>query len=285
MPSTFYSQPFTKRDGPQKARKLTNLHVEEISFVDKAANPHARVMFFKRADPNDEDDNEPRGRQPADFSIFFAAGGSGPMHDKLWALFDDRRRALGPAQGQRAFADAWNALTDDERQTIRDEEKAAEAERERKAEAAQKERLREMNKSENTMNAIVELAKKINAGESGNHRSKSGWYRVTKILSEQQRRSDETSEQAFSRFITETSDGKELYATYKNASGPDYSQPTATPVQVIKQDSAYANLKKLAAEFREEHPELTEHQAFAKIATDPKNRDLLETSKRENAFG
>lgn len=131
-----------------------------------------------------------------------------------------------------------------------------------------------------TSQEIVALAKRIVAGDSGNHRSKAEWYRVAKLVAEEQRQAGETAEQAFSRFVTETDDGRAVFAAYKNADGPDF-QPTPKPVVVAKADTAYSKLKKLAAELRDDQPDLTEHQAFAKIATDPKNRELLEQSKRE----
>jgi hypothetical protein len=131
---------------------------------------------------------------------------------------------------------------------------------------------------------IINLAKRINAGESGNHRSKAEWYRVTKAMAEEQRQAGETSEQSFSRFVTMTDDGKELYKAMKSADGPDFEPPAPKPVLVSKSDSAYGRLKKLAADLRADQPELSEQQAFAKVFVDPKHRDLAEESKRENAF-
>jgi hypothetical protein len=218
---------------------------------------------------------EPRGRQPKDFSGSFAAGGTGPAHEALWISFDNYRRSMGPARGQAAFAAAWNDLDDDGKQEIRNEEAAAEAAR--VAAAAAEQKAKELNK----MNEIVALAKKIVAGESGNYRSKSEWFRVSKMMAEEQREAGESNEQAFAKFI-QTEDGRAMFAAYKGADGPDF-QPVPKPVVVAKTDTAYAKLKKLAADLREEQPDLSEYQAFAKIATDPKNRDLLETSKRESA--
>jgi hypothetical protein len=55
-------------------------------------------------------------------------------------------------------------------------------------------------------------------------------------------------------------------------------------VPVIKTDSAYARLKKIASNLREESPDLTDGAAFLKAFTDPANRELAELSKREQVF-
>jgi hypothetical protein len=100
---------------------------------------------------------------------------------------------------------------------------------------------------------IISLAKSINAGTSGNHASKTSWYEVMKRLADQDRKSDQSSQQAFAAFIQ-------------------------TP------DSAYARLKKIASNLREESPDLTDGAAFLKAFTDPANRELAELSKREQVF-
>jgi hypothetical protein len=105
-----------------------------------------------------------------------------------------------------------------------------------------------------------------------------------KRLAEQDRKSGQSSEQAFTAFI-QTPDGAELFKVHKSASGPSY-EPAAVEVPVIKADSAYARLKKIASDLREEKPDLklTEAAAFLKVFTDPANRELAELSKRESAF-
>jgi hypothetical protein len=129
---------------------------------------------------------------------------------------------------------------------------------------------------------IISLAKSINAGTSGNHATKASWYEVMKRLAEQDRKSDQSSEQAFAAFI-QTPDGAELFKAHKSASGPDY-QPEAVEVPIVKVDSAYSRLKKIARDLCEENPDLTEGAAFLKVFTDPANRELAELSKRESAF-
>lgn len=130
-------------------------------------------------------------------------------------------------------------------------------------------------------NEIVQLAKRINAGESGNHRSKAEWYRVTKVMAEEQRQAGETSEQAFARYVTATDDGKAMFGAYKSAGGPDF-QPTPAPVVIAKTETAHAKLRKIATNLKAENPALTDGAAFLKAFTE--NRELAEQSKRENAF-
>jgi hypothetical protein len=131
---------------------------------------------------------------------------------------------------------------------------------------------------------IISLAKAINAGTSGNHASKASWREVTKRLAEQDMRKGESPQQAFARFI-QTPDGAELFKAFKSASGPDHEPPVVDEaLPVIKSDSAYARLKKIAANLRAENPKLTEGDAFLKVFTDPANRQLAELSKREQAF-
>ena len=91
------------------------------------------------------------------------------------------------------------------------------------------------------------------------------------------------SEQAFAAFI-QTPDGAELFKAYKNAEGPDVEPVAVEQVPIIKTNSAYFRLKKIARDLCEENPELTESAAFVKVFTDPANRELAEQSKREQAL-
>jgi hypothetical protein len=127
---------------------------------------------------------------------------------------------------------------------------------------------------------IIALAKSINAGTSGNHASKTSWYEVMKRLAEQDRKSGQSPEQAFAAFI-QTPGGAELFKAYKTASGPAY-EPIAVEVPVIRPDSAYMKLKKIAADLKAADPDLTDGTAFVKAFTE--NRELAEQSKREQAF-
>lgn len=98
-----------------------------------------------------------------------------------------------------------------------------------------------------TAREIVNLAKAINAGTSGNHASKASWYQVMKRLAEQERIGGQSSEQAFAAFI-QTPDGAELFKAYKNASGPDF-EPVVEVAPVVKSDLLIRNSRRLRASF------------------------------------
>jgi hypothetical protein len=72
-----------------------------------------------------------------------------------------------------------------------------------------------------------------------------------------------------------------MFAAYKSAGGEDY-RPEPEPTPVLKKDSAYAKLKKIAEDIRAENPQLTAEGAFVRAYNE--NRELAELSKRENAF-
>jgi hypothetical protein len=261
------------------ATRLTKLRIDEVSLCEKGANPGAMITLFKRDVPAIE---TPKDSAPLEFN----ATGRGPAHDALWNSFDNHRRQMGPAQGRNAFETAWADLTDDEKQTIRDEEAATEAAKLAAAAAAEAERKKEMMKTMNDskLEEIVKLAHDVDAGRMGNYADRASWFGAIKKAAEAQRKPNESAQQSFARFVTGDADGKTMYRCYKNAAGSDYAPPTPEPAPVIKSDSAYARLKKIAADLCAETPGLTSSAAFVKVFTDPANRELAELSKRESAF-
>jgi hypothetical protein len=261
------------------ATKLKNLILTEVSLVDKGSNPGAMITLFKRAAPTEIE-------TPRDSDRNFGARGRGKMHDLLWASYDNRRRSMGPGRESHAFAQAWDALTDDEKQTIRVEEARTERAREAAAAAAEKERQKEMMKTMNNskLAAIVKLAHEIQDGKIDNHADRASWYSAIKALAEEHREPGETVQMAFARVITKTADGKAMFAAYQAAAGTDYVAPAPESAPVIKSDSAYARLKKIASDLREANPALSDGAAFVKVFIDPANRELAELSKRERAF-
>jgi hypothetical protein len=265
----------------EMATKLRKLVINEISLVDRGANQHALVTLFKRDAPKEIE-------TPRDSDRNFNATGRGPAHSRLLIAYDNYRRTMGPAQAHRAFETAWADLTDDEKQTIRDEEAATEAAKEAAAAAEQKEREREMMKTMNDskLEDIVKLAHDVDAGRMGHYADRAAWYGAIAKAAETQRKPNESSQQSFARYVTEDVDGKAMYRCYKTAAGSDYVPPAPEPAPVIKADSAYGRLKKIASNLREARPELklTEAAAFLKVFTDPVNRELAELSKRESAF-
>ena len=71
---------------------------------------------------------------------------------------------------------------------------------------------------------------------------------------------------------------------YQGSAGTDYVAPEPEPAPVIKVNSAYGRLKKIAGELCAETPGMTASAAFVKVFTDPANREFAELSKRESAF-
>jgi hypothetical protein len=263
------------------ATKLKRLRIDEVSLCEKGANPGAMITLFKRDAPQIE---TPKDSAPLEFN----ASGRGEAHTALWNSFDNYRRQMGPAQGRNAFETAWADLTDDEKQEIRNEEAATEAAKLAAAAAAEAERKKEMMKTMNDskLEDIVKLAHDVDAGRMGHYADRAAWYGAIAKAAETQRKPHESSQQSFARYVTEDADGNAMYRCYKSASGSDYVPPAPEPAPVIKADSAYARLKKIASDLREEKPDLklTEAAAFLKVFTDPANRELAELSKRESAF-
>jgi hypothetical protein len=216
------------------ATRLTKLRIDEVSLCDVGANPGAMVVLFKRDAPKIE---TPRDSAPLEFN----ASGRGAGHSALWNSFDNYRRQMGPAQGRKAFETAWAELTDDEKQTIRDEEVATEAARQAAAAAEQKEREREMMKQMNNskLEEIVKLAHDVDAGRMGNHADRASWYRaITKAAAETQRKPNESAQQSFARYVTKDADGQAMFRCYQAAAGSDYVPPAPEAAPVIKADSA-----------------------------------------------
>jgi hypothetical protein len=259
--------------------KLKKLRIDEISLVDRGANPHAFVTLFKRDAPEIE---TPKDADPLNFN----ASGRGPAHDALWTSFDNYRRQMGPAQGRKAFETAWADLDDDEKDEIRAEEAATEAAKLAAAAAQEKERQKEMMKivNDSKLEAVVKLAHQIQDGKIGNHADRASWYSALKALADEHREPHETAQMAFARVITKTIDGRAMFAAYQGSAGTDYVPPAPEPAPVVKSDSAYGRLKKIAGELCAENPGLTSSAAFVKVFTDPANRELAELSKREQVF-
>jgi hypothetical protein len=126
---------------------------------------------------------------------------------------------------------------------------------------------------------IISIAKSINAGTAaGNFASRASWFQVMKRLAEQDRKSGQSSEQAFAAFI-QTPDGSELFKAYKNADGPDV-EPVAVEAHVAKFGPGMMALHKRADQIRE-GTSMSRAQAVAKIATSPADVAIWRAAKSE----
>ena len=259
------------------ATRLTKLRIDEVSLCEKGANPGAMITLFKRDAPTEIE-------VPRDSDRYFGATGRGEAHTALWASYDNHRRALGPGRQATAFAQAWADLDDAGKQAIRDEEASTEAAKEAAAAAAEAERKKEMMKTMNNskLEEIVKLAHQIQDGTIGNHADRASWYGAIKALAEEHREPGETAQMAFARVITKTADGKAMFAAYQGSAGTDYRPEPEAPTAILKADSAYMKLKKIAADLNADDPDLTDGTAFVKAFNE--NRELAELSKRESAF-
>jgi hypothetical protein len=254
------------------ATKLKRLRIDEISVVDKGANPHAMITLWKRDTPTEIE-------TPRDSDRFFNASGRGEAHDRLLVAYDNRRRALGPGRESTAFADAWSSLSDTERDEIRAEEASTEAAKEALAAAEQKEREREMSKNDAVM---VSAARAISAGTIENTVRASTWHGELRKFAAARQEDGETIERTVARLVQTDADARALFKASINGVADDAPMALVTPAPVLKQGTAYARLHDIGAGFMAADPKLTRAQAFAK-AFDA-NPELAQRSKTEQVF-
>jgi hypothetical protein len=256
------------------ATKLRKLVINEVSLCGRGANPGAMITLFKR-------DVAPETEVPRDADpLHFRATGRGTVHDRLWNLYDDRRRALGPAQGQRAFADAWSSLTDSEKQDIRDEEAAHAAAIEAQAVAAEKENKMQKLDDENL---LIKAAHAVAIGTIENTVRRSTWHGELRKMAAAQQADGETISQTVSRLVQTDPDARALLKA--SVSGVVDDAPTAPalpPGSVLKIGTAYAKLHDIGAGFMAADPKLTREQAFTKAFL--LHPELAQRSKQEQAF-
>ena len=204
----------------------------------------------------------------------FNAHGRGPVTDRLRARYDDFARGSPHRTSESNFAEAWNSLSDAERDAVRAEEAMAERERAR-AEAAQRE---EANMTREgiiaelmTKNADALVKAILELGKPGVTEAE-----LTKIYdatAQRDRRPGETEAQAFTRFLTEDS-----------RAGRDrrVALQMSKRLTVPGGDFAYNALVAKAEDLRAANPKLTPAQAFSAVYTDPENRALVEIQKAEH---
>jgi hypothetical protein len=102
-------------------------------------------------------------------------------------------------------------------------------------------------------------------------------HELVKLIGDNvERRSGETSEQAFARAF---SADVLLRKAVQAAKGFSTAGP---PREAAASGSAYDQLNAKASEYRKTHPELTQEQAFSKVFVDPSNRGLAAEERRQN---
>jgi hypothetical protein len=255
------------------ATKLRKLVIDEISLVDKGANPGAHIVMFKRR-TKPEDETGRHGRAPKDRDDQnFRAGGSGPSTEALWVKFDDYRREMMP---RAAFSRAWSELSAGEKQAVRDEEAEAAAAREAAAAAEQAERQNQL------ADVMVKGAHAVARGELENTVRKSTWHSALRKMAAERQEQGESIERAVARLVQSDADALALLKASLSGVVDDVTPAPVAHAPVLKLNSAYSQLKKIASDIRAEHPELTAGAAFVRAYNE--NPELASRSKTEQAF-
>jgi hypothetical protein len=104
-------------------RIMRRFVIKEISGCDRPAQAHARAVIMKRADDEVSKSERPMSDEEIEA---FDAHGSGPVHEKLRARYDDRLRSNTHLSPEEAFASAFRSLSFKDRDELR-AEKSGEA--------------------------------------------------------------------------------------------------------------------------------------------------------------
>ena len=199
----------------------------------------------------------------------FGASGSGPMHEKLRALYDNALRAYPGLEADEAFAMAWRDLSLSDRAQIRDEE-SGEWQRQQ-AEAA---RFRESSiradgrEKENTtmkhepVRLLLKALHGVYADEELTQRERGEV--VADVL-------DDYADRTGGR------DGLKDIASIPAA----LDEPDLTKADT-RHALAMAVLEGKAEALRKVNPSLTREQAFSRVYTDPSNAEIAQIERAAN---
>jgi hypothetical protein len=89
------------------------------------------------------------------------------------------------------------------------------------------------------------------------------------------------TEQAYSRYLTESAEGRTLYQAFKRAPQEDAAPASTVTAPTPEPTPSYRRLMLKGEELRKSDPKLTSAQAFSKAYEAPENRDLVAAAKRE----
>lgn len=114
--------------------------------------------------------------------------------------------------------------------------------------------------------------------------NKAGVLELMNIAAMQIRKAEPklTKEQAFTRYV-DTPAGADMYSIYKRVPAQNVV-PLHQPIRKIATASATAELQAKGEEQRKREPRLTSAQAFARVATDPANREIFKRAKAEDPY-
>jgi hypothetical protein len=88
-----------------------------------------------------------------------------------------------------------------------------------------------------------------------------------------------TAEQRFADFLA-TGEGSRLFSVAKHLPGPDHIVAEVEKPAALETDG-FRKLQEKATEIRKSNPSLTREQAFAKVYSDPANRELVDADRDE----
>jgi hypothetical protein len=155
--------------------------------------------------------------------------------------------------------------------------KALKAKRKKEqAEASAADARERLNKGTD-MDSMIVIAKSVIAGRPSAFTKRDFFLEMQK-RADQVRQPGETREAAFTRYATTDPNGQVLMQAHKLAGGEDYQGEPDEDDGEPMTNEGYRRLMDLANENRKEGE--TVEQAFARLYTDPKNRDLVATEKR-----
>jgi hypothetical protein len=144
------------------------------------------------------------------------------------------------------------------------------------AEASAAEARERLNKGAD-MDSMIVIAKSVIAGKPSAFTKRDFFLELQK-RADQIRQPSETREKAFARYAIRDPNGQLLMQAHKVAYGDDYQgEPDEEENQPVTNDG-YRRLMDLANEKRKDGE--TIEQAFARLYTDPKFRDLVASEKR-----
>jgi len=271
-------------------RVLRNLKISEVSSVDKAANPRARIVLFKRdgaaADNADADDD---AYAEALHYLLRTKQGTGLLH-RVFGLRGVTSIADLEALAQLVAHDMRNTDAsddDDERDSFQPWPDAADDNADAERVAATKSFpmtpreivLRRLVKS---CGGVQTLCKQIVRDQE----TSISEFELTSLIVEQAKAEhpDMSDAAAFSKaFCSASPAGETLRRAVAIAKGAPAPTPAADDDRDIGGGAdALAELERHAERLRAAQPALTFQQAFARVYSDPQHARLVRRERRQN---
>jgi predicted Fe-S protein YdhL (DUF1289 family) len=222
--------------------------------------------------------------------------GAGPMTAQIRERYELICRGNPLVSGEVCFAEAWNELSDDDRDAILQEEAsevariAAEQEaRANETDSERRTRIRAAEAKHTEKKAMTrdelaaEISKKgalvvsraiIDSDEPG--LTEQEFTKIIKSCALRDRRSGETDAQAFTRLFEGGDEESRTIRAAHQLTKRFYPKPSQAALK------AYGELVAKADELRRKETGLTREQAFAKAYTDPANLEIVKRERAEN---